>query len=163
MLPTKISDNVYQFCFVNFGSCVYLIKLKDKNILIDTSSKENSKDLLGELEYLGIKKEDIDIILITHSHFDHIGNINLFANAKVFDYNNISKFPIKEIKIIKTPGHTQDSVCYLYKDILFSGDTIFHNGWVGRVDFPESDPYKMKESLEKISKIKYKTLCPGHI
>jgi hydroxyacylglutathione hydrolase len=163
MLPSKISDNIWQFFFMNFGSCAYLLKLKNKNILIDTSSKENGKDLLGELEYLKIKPDDINIILITHSHWDHIGNTKSFPKAKVFDFNNIDEFPIKEIEIIKTPGHTSDSLCFLYKDILFSGDTIFHDGGIGRTDFPESNEEDMKKSLEKLKKIKYKILCPGHI
>ena len=163
MLPSKISNNIWQFCFMNFGSCVYLLKIGKNNILIDTSSKENGKDLLGELEYLKIKPEDINMILITHSHWDHVGNIELFPNSKVFDFNNINEFKIKDFKIIKTPGHTPDSLCFLYKDILFSGDTIFNDGGIGRTDFPDSDSGKMQESLDKLKKLEYNVLAPGHI
>jgi len=56
-------------------------------------------------------------------------------------------------------------VCYLYEDVLFSGDTIFdkeHN-YVGRTDLPESNPEAMQESLEKLKKLNYKILCPGHL
>ena len=73
------------------------------------------------------------------------------------------ELPIKEIKVITTPGHTKDSVCFFYEDILFSGDTIFGQGYLGRTDFPESEPEKMQKSLEKLKKINYKILCPGHL
>ena len=74
--------------------------------------------------------------------------------------------PLKDLlglKIIKTPGHTKGSICLYYQKekILFSGDTLFYNGF-GRIDFPFSDPGKMEESLEKLKKIKYKILAPGH-
>jgi len=71
--------------------------------------------------------------------------------------------PIKEIKIIKTPGHSKDSLCFLYEDILFSGDTIFYNGGRGRTDLPGGSEPAILESIEKLKKIKYKILCPGHI
>jgi glyoxylase-like metal-dependent hydrolase (beta-lactamase superfamily II) len=71
--------------------------------------------------------------------------------------------PVKEIKSIKTPGHTQDSLCFLYKDILFSGDTIFHNQGRGRTDLPGGDEEQIQKSIKKLKTLKYKILCPGHI
>ncbi len=157
----KIATNIFQLCFKKFGSCVYLLKL-EKTILIDTSTKENKQEVLEDLQTLKIKPEQIDIILLTHQHYDHNGNLNLFKKAKVYDSKNIKELPIREIKIIKTPGHSKDSLSFLYKDVLFSGDTLFHNG-IGRTDLPESQPEKMQDSLEKLKKINYKILCPGHI
>lgn len=189
----KIKDNVFQLHFKKFGSCVYVLKLSkleqtksfertenkltqnsiinkkdlfsvlNKIILIDTSTKENAEELLQDLKELKIKPEQVDIILITHTHFDHIGNIDLFENAKVYDEKNIGEFKIKKIKVIKTPGHKEDCICFFYKDILFSGDVLFHNGIIGRTDLPGSSPEEMKKSLDKLSKINYKILCPGHI
>ena len=45
----KIKNNIYCFTFNSLGSCVYLIKNKDTNILIDTSSKENKQELIEKL------------------------------------------------------------------------------------------------------------------
>lgn len=56
------------------------------------------------------------------------------------------------IKVIETPGHTLGSVCYLFENYLFAGDTLF-NGSIGRTDFPESDHSLMVESLKKLKKI----------
>lgn len=158
----KLRDNVFQIYFKDFGSCVYLIKLGKDNILIDTSSKENAEELLIELKKLKVDPRDIHLILLTHTHYDHNGNIEFFPNAKVYDAKNIDELVLLYIRPIKTPGHTKDSLCYLYENILFSGDTLFHKG-IGRTDLPESDPNKMEESLEKIKHLDYQVLAPGHL
>ena len=158
---SQITQNIFRLYFNTFGSNVYVLKL-DNNILIDTSSKDNKKELLQNLKELNLTPEDIDIILLTHTHWDHNGNIDLFPNARVYTKDNINNLNIPDIKTIKTPGHTKDSICFLYNDILFSGDTIFHKDGIGRTDFPESQPEKMQESLNKLKKIKYNILCPGH-
>ncbi len=158
----KIKENIFQFHFQKFGSCVYLIILKNTKILIDSSSEENQEELIKDLKELRVKPEEIDVFLITHNHHDHLGNIELFLNAEIYDYKNIKDFHVNVIKVIKTPGHTSDGLSFLYKDVLFSGDTLFHNG-IGRTDLPTSNPKQMQESLEKLKKLKYKILCPGHI
>jgi len=158
----KIKENVFQLDFQIFGSTVYLVKEGGENILIDTSSEENKKGLLEDLEKLEITPEDIDILVLTHSHWDHIGNNNLFPNAKIITSRNTEDFP-KEFKPIQTPGHTQDSFCILYKDILFSGDTIFHEGGRGRTDLPGGNEKQILESMEELKKLDYKILCPGHL
>ena len=67
-------------------------------------------------------------------------------------------------KIIYTPGHTKGSFCLLdtKRKILFSGDTLFYNGYVGRTDLFTSVPEKMSDSLNKLKKLDYDILCPGH-
>ena len=56
----------------------------------------------------------------------------------------------------------EPDLCFLYGDVLFSGDTVFHQG-IGRTDLKESKPEKMPNSLNILKKLKYKILCPGHI
>jgi glyoxylase-like metal-dependent hydrolase (beta-lactamase superfamily II) len=161
---TQIKPNIYQLSFENFGSCVYLLNL-EKKILIDSSSGQNRKKLLEDLNELKISSRDINAILLTHPHWDHINNIKLFENAKVYDYENrdeISK-DLPEINVIETPGHTKDSLCFLYKDILFSGDTLFHNEGIGRTDLQGGNEQQIQESIKKLKTLKYKILCPGHI
>jgi hydroxyacylglutathione hydrolase len=167
---SKIKENVWRFEFKNFGSYVYLIKLKGKNILIDTGSPGNTLLLLENLKELGLNSKDIDIIILTHNHWDHSGGLSSFLSAKVYgskkDFGenllDLKKLKIKELKIIETPGHSKGGICILYEDILFSGDTIFHRDTIGRTDLPGSSEKEMQESLKKISKLKFKTLCPGH-
>ena len=167
----KLKNNVFKFYFTQFGSYVYLIKLKDKNILIDTGSKLNKKELKKDLEELNIHLSEINIIILTHAHWDHTGNISIFPNAKVYASKKLSKskklididkLKIRGIKIIETPGHSIDSICILYKEFLFSGDTLFHRGTTGRTDLPTSSQKEMDKSIEKLSDTNYEILCPSH-
>lgn len=162
----RITEDVWQLSFREFGSCVYLIKSPEL-ILIDTSSREAAEELLEDLNSLDIAPQEIDAIIITHAHWDHDGNLNLFENAKIYSAHNIKElknnFP--NLKTYETPGHTRDSICILYKDVLFSGDTIFdkNHNYIGRTDLPESLPDKMDKTLELVKKIPYNILCPGHL
>ncbi|MBR9706055.1 MBL fold metallo-hydrolase [Candidatus Pacearchaeota archaeon] len=159
----KIKENIYQLSFKEFGSCVYIIKIDSKTIMIDTSSQFVKPELVKDLKQIGLEPEDIEIVILTHAHWDHDANTNLFNKADVYNLKNIDNLPITEFKIYKVPGHTKDSLAILYKDVLFSGDTIFHNEGIGRYDFPESVPEKIHESVEKLRNLNYKILCPGHI
>ena len=48
-------------------------KILKRTYLIDSGM--NSETLLTNLQKVGIKPEDIDVVLITHMHFDHIGGL----------------------------------------------------------------------------------------
>ena len=163
----KLKQNIWQLYFREFGSCVYLIKENNKKILIDTSSYAARDELLENLSEIEIDPKEIDLIILTHNHWDHIQNIELFKNAKIYSSENLDENTeikeIPELKILSTPGHAEEAKCYLYKGILFSGDTIFDKGYIGRVDLPGSSMEKMKESLEKLQKIEYEILAPGHL
>jgi N-acyl homoserine lactone hydrolase len=76
---------------------VFLLKGGDKNILIDSGLEdfmvpeglEEELELKTEyledgLERLGVKPEEIDVIIHTHLHNDHCENDQLFENAKVY-------------------------------------------------------------------------------
>jgi len=98
------------------SSSVTLIKDSKLNILVDTGS--NRKLLMEKLSEEGLTCEDIDYIIITHTHLDHCLLIGMFKNAKVLDsesiyessggiYEHNNRVPGTNIKIIATPGHTQ--------------------------------------------------------
>ena len=54
-------------------SCnAFLVRISGKNILVDTGFGRN---LFDNLKSLGVSPEQIDVILITHSHGDHIGGM----------------------------------------------------------------------------------------
>ncbi|MFH1151681.1 MAG: MBL fold metallo-hydrolase [Nanoarchaeota archaeon] len=169
----KIKPNIWQIGFKVFSSYVYLLKLNKKNILIDTGSRSAKEELIESLKKLKLKPREIDIILLTHNHWDHTENLELFKKAKVYSHKkgfpegkflDITKLKIEGIDIIETPGHSPGDVCFYMprEKILFSGDVIFYKGYIGRTDFPSSIPEKMQESLGKLKKLDYKILCPGH-
>lgn len=67
-----------------------------------------------------------------------------------------------EIRFLHTPGHTPGSQCFLVRNSLVSGDTLFVRG-CGRVDLPGSDPDQMFESMQRLARLPEETiLLPGH-
>lgn len=61
---------------------VYVIKGEDRTVVFDTgfNTEESKADLLDGLNELDLKLEDVEVVL-THLHSDHVGLVNLFANA----------------------------------------------------------------------------------
>lgn len=145
-------------------NCYLLIK--DGNCLVvDPGDEYNKiKDEIGDNRVLGV--------LITHSHFDHIGALRNFLtkrSIKIFKRSNLEEN--KEYKIgdftfkaILTPGHSKDSVTFYFEEdkIMLVGDFIFKES-MGRTDFPGGSDAEMQESIKKIldydDDIK---LYPGH-
>ncbi|MFW9781654.1 MAG: MBL fold metallo-hydrolase [Candidatus Heimdallarchaeota archaeon] len=70
-----LRPNVYQFYSGGSGCHVYLLVGEDLNVLIDTGiiTKFNSFNYLITTE-VGLKIEDIDLVINTHEHFDHISS-----------------------------------------------------------------------------------------
>ncbi|MBD3313374.1 MBL fold metallo-hydrolase [Candidatus Woesearchaeota archaeon] len=189
MKVDKISDNVWKFTGTDHVN-IYYIDAGDDKIIIDAGNRADRQQLLTLLGNL-IDLREIDIVIFTHLHYDHIGNFDIFPNAQFYasakeiaDYNHkreeavlnpsiVDKFsvdlkPLPErigpLDVVEVPGHTAGSVCLMYpeKKILFSGDTMFSKKQLGRTDLPTSAPGKLNDSLIKLLDYDFKTLAPGH-
>ena len=66
------------------------------------------------------------------------------------------------LTVLHTPGHTPGSCCFLYDDLLFTGDTLFA-GSVGRTDFPGGDFRVQQETLRRLATLPHDLrVLPGH-
>jgi glyoxylase-like metal-dependent hydrolase (beta-lactamase superfamily II) len=55
------------------------------------------------------------------------------------------------IRVLATPGHTNDSVSYLVGDAVFVGDTVFMpDGGSARCDFPGGDATELYRSVQRL-------------
>lgn len=99
--------------------------------------------------------------------FDEILNVSGHKSYKVknivtIEDDNVIEALTGDIKCMETPGHSEDSMCYLLNNqILFSGDTVFSIA-VGRTDLPTGNSKELIKSLNRILNLDYITLFTGH-
>ena len=130
------------------GNTTY-IECDNTKILIDIGN--SCKYVVNKLKEFGIDGKDIDAVLITHTHSDHIKGLKVFANkfnpliyvtkemlsdlGYIDNYKviNNSSFKIKDIQInvIKTSHDAPGSVGYIItgndKSIVYITDTGYIN------------------------------------
>lgn len=66
--------------------------------------------------------------------------------------------------VLETPGHAPGATCYWHEasGTLFSGDTLFADGGIGRFDFPDGDLRVMDEQIRRLGRLPVRALHPGH-
>ncbi len=162
------------------GTNSYLLLAK-KPVIIDPGTYPDV--ILNNLKK-HIKLKELKYIILTHFHYDHTTATPIVkkeTNAEVLIHEKDAKFldfkPDKilkdneilnlgdiKLKIIHTPGHTPGSIC-LYEPkskSLFSGDTVFPFGGVGRTDLIGGNTDEIISSIERLIQLNVKTLYPGH-
>jgi glyoxylase-like metal-dependent hydrolase (beta-lactamase superfamily II)/rhodanese-related sulfurtransferase len=121
-----------------------------------------------------IQEERLDLraVVDTHTHADHIsacaalkdrfgciyamhGNARAeCADRRVEDGETRTVLGDISVTVWHTPGHTQDSVCIILPDRIFTGDTLFlDDGGAGRDDLPGGDAAAHWESLKRLSEL----------
>ncbi len=175
------------FVLGQFQTNCYMIWDENKNcVLIDPAAEANNL-----INYINKNELKLAAILLTHSHFDHIGAVKklraafgvpVYIHREEIENKDMAGFAslTKEdgltylegdeelrfgdivIKVMWTPGHTPGGVCFIAEDCIFAGDTLFM-GSCGRVDFPGGSFTKILESLKKLAEMEgnYR-VYPGH-
>lgn len=77
IVETTDSDTVQKAC----GSCC-LVRSSNSTVLFDTMGPWKKDILLEKLNSLKIHPDDVDFVIGSHGHADHIGNMNLFKCCK---------------------------------------------------------------------------------
>ena len=84
-----------------------------------------------------------------------------YVDLRVDDGDSIT-FGQLSLKVIYTPGHTQDAMCLLFNDRIFTGDTLLIGG-CGRTDLPGGNAENQYESLKKLQALSDNIrVYPGH-
>lgn len=141
----------------------YLLISENKLIIIDPGG--SVEKILKEIKEIKAKPK---YIINTHCHPDHISaneGVKKETGAEILTLKGEEEIKIGKsvLKVIHTPGHTKDSICLLGENFIFTGDTLFKNGY-GRTDLPGGSQKELEESLEKLSKLLKPgmTVYPGH-
>ncbi len=160
------------------GSYTYLLASRrgGEALIIDPVLEKVDRylQLLDELELKLVKALD------THVHADHITGLGALRNRtrcitvmgqesgvdvvsqRVSDGDRIDIEGLS-LQALYTPGHTDDSYCFLLADRVFTGDTLLIRG-TGRTDFQNGDARTQYDSIfNKLLTLPNETLVyPGH-
>ena len=161
-------------------SCTYTYLLASRRggeaLIIDPVLEKVDRyiKLLEELDLKLVKAMD------THVHADHITGLGALrdrtrcitvmgeqsgvdvVSQRVSDGERIDIEGLS-LTALYTPGHTDDSYCFLMDDRVFTGDTLFIRG-TGRTDFQHGDSHAGYASIvDKLLTLPDETLVyPGH-
>ena len=111
------------------------------------------------------EKLDVKYAVATHHHSDYtatLWQLGRLFDAKIVahrsspiahdlgvDDGDALRFGGEEVKVLHTPGHTEDSICLYDGKHLFTGDALLIGSW-GRTDFVGGSPKQMFRSLHSV-------------
>lgn len=75
-----LQKDVFRLRGINRGSHSYVIRGMRGNMLIDSGLDSNYPELKESLHQIGMKVRDVNIVVNTHEHFDHIGANRYFQD-----------------------------------------------------------------------------------
>ncbi len=180
---------IFRFRTQPLDSNCYVIKDSSSKsaVVIDPGHPRTSA-----LKFIEENGLNVEYILLTHRHFDHVLGTAEFARktgAKVAihqldavglessedslfdmfeDYYDVAQDSVSadvllsegdviewsggQIEVIHTPGHSAGSVCFIFGDSIFTGDTLFERS-IGRIDFPTGNERDMEASLVRLKNL----------
>jgi len=156
-------------------------------LIADLSNKEavliDPVDTQLDLYLNLLKKLDLTLkySLETHVHADHITASGLLrqqlgaktavsslcgaitADIQIQEGDSFKFGSNENIKVIATPGHTPGSISFLWRDKVFTGDSLLIDG-CGRTDFQAGNTAQQYDSItEKLFTLPDETIVyPGH-
>jgi len=161
--------------FTGPGTNTYLVGI-DEIVVIDPGPDDASH--LDAI--VGCGGDRIRWIAVTHTHADHAPGVaglkertgaevlafgprdGLKVDRKIGDGFTIEATEFR-LSAVHTPGHASNHLCYYLHEerMLFTGDHINESATVV-IRPPDGDMTAYLASLEKVKKLRLKSLAPGH-
>jgi sulfur dioxygenase len=145
-------------------------------VLIDPVDTQLERDLAA----VAVHNARLVWVIETHAHADHItsaaqliehtgaraavpAGCGIAAAAKQLQHGDVLTFGKEQIKALHTPGHTAGSMSFVWRDHVFTGDTLLIDG-CGRTDFQSGSAEALYTSIKEILLALPQTthVWPGH-
>ena len=153
-----------------------LIRTENMTIVVDTSSKYLKPAIKSSLKQLKVLPEDVDVVILTHSHHDHTENNDMFKKAKFYIREEEAKEGCasvskdmeicKGVKLVHTPGHTRGSMSVFVnadRKYAITGDAVPLEDNIRKM-VPPGLHYDKEEAMKSIKTIMAyaDVIVPGH-
>lgn len=125
-------------------------RLKVDGILLTHGHIENIRALDVFKVPIYVHRKEYEILVDTFNQ--NIENLDFdIDKLKIILIRDKTTFCVNENRIysLHTPGHTVGSMCYKFRDDIYTGDTLY-KGRVGRWDFPTGNLASMRKSIINI-------------
>lgn len=186
---TRINDNIHRLTvpYKDIFTTVYVVRTPAGVLLFDAASYQQDTDLyiLPALGRLGVGREELKYIFISHNHTDHAKGLKSLA-PHFPDACIVSRSPalsqayaprpvlapeagdvlLDVLEVVPIPGHTQDSTALLDRRTytLITGDClqlfgIFGSGpWCANISLP----MEHKAALERVRAMEVDEVLTAH-
>lgn len=160
----------------------YVVARGNRAAIVDTGTAGSAETIGQSLTDLGLTYNDVESVILTHNHGDHIGSIGdvlaMAANATAYageaDLGGIDGDitglvggeDVFGMEVLATPGHTPGSMSVIDNGtgLLIAGDALTVEG--GRAAEPPAqftaDPNGARDSIRALAALSFNTLLVGH-
>ena len=176
----KIEDGLFRLKvpFEDLTTTVYFAVCETGTVIIDSATYASDADtyILPALDELGIRREDVKLLALTHRHGDHAGGasrllevlpwivIRSFAPLKVPSVLlEDGELLLDRLQVVHLPGHSKDSAGYLdvTTGTLLSGDCLQLKG-IGKYRNGISDREQYVASIQKLREMDIQKIVAAH-
>lgn len=166
----------------------YIIEEEDRLLVIDVSLLAVRRLIAFIGENLGRDHSDVALVVCTHGHSDHLGGVGRLATRcrALIGLPELTRRPFwagmwgdtqrllpdchlpgfDDWRVVHTPGHTDDSCCYLHEPTgsIVTGDTLLASAKRNRLVLPAiyRNYEQLLESIHTLASLNPVTVCPGH-
>ena len=156
-----------------------LIRTPRHTIVVDPSTKYMKPFVKTSFRQIGVFAKDVDIVVLTHTHTDHIENLDMYPRAKVYVHSGAAvdiggatvvddeEFRLDDgVTLVHTPGHCPEEMSVFVeadRRYVIAGDAIpLEDNF--RLNVPPRLNTDAEAALESIKKIgDYAVvIVPGH-
>lgn len=187
---TKINENIHRVTlpYKDIFTTVCTIRTPAGVVLFDAGSFDTDAGdyIVPFLEEMGVRKEELKYIFISHNHGDHSGGLKClmpyYPEACIATrspelkgrYEQDYKVIVPEegdmlldmLQVVTIPGHTLDSMALLdgRTNTMVTGDCLQVYGIVGSQDWASNIrfPVEHLQALEKVRAIKAEQIITAH-
>lgn len=173
-IVTDVGQGITRICLENgrfsFGSPnFYLIASGSGAVVFDSGLGSRGEMALFERAWASRGAPRVEAIVLSHYHFDHAdgaGKLSRLTGAPILGGEEGGQLPAeivlggRKLTVIKTPGHTDDSVCLFDEQSrsLLTGDTVIADPSV----IIEGSMTEYLESLARLRLLGASKILPGH-